>query len=158
MDTTIKVQLYIFLTSLYGGLITGLAYDIYRLSRHFFKPKKIVTLIEDFIFWVGAALIFFYILNRSNWAELRGYIFLGFFAGGFIYLKVLSKILFPFLIKLFNRVGLIFKRIMGTIILPFKHVNKRLSPKIKKIKRTRGALREAISEIKRHKAIISKKK
>lgn len=158
MDTTIKVQLYIFLTSLYGGLITGLSYDIYRLSRYFFKPKKIVTLIEDFIFWVGAALIFFYILNRSNWAELRGYIFLGFFAGGFIYLKVLSKILFPFLIKLFNRVGLIFKRIMGTIILPFKHVNKRLSPKIKKIKRTREALREAISEIKRHKAIISKKK
>lgn len=158
MDTTIKVQLYIFLTSLYGGLITGLAYDIYRLSRHFFKPKRIVTLIEDFIFWVGAALIFFYILNRSNWAELRGYIFLGFFAGGFIYLKVLSKILFPFLIKLFNGVGLIFKRIMEMIILPFKHVNKRLSPKIKKIKRTREALREAISEIKRHKSIISKKK
>ncbi|NMB28023.1 MAG: spore cortex biosynthesis protein YabQ [Tissierellia bacterium] len=158
MDTTIKVQFYIFLTSLYGGLIAGLVYDIYRVIRRFFKPKKIVTIIEDFIFWVSIALIFFYILNKSNWAELRGYIFLGFFAGGFIYLKILSKILFSFLIKLFNGLGLILKRTMEVIVLPFKYAKRRLSPKIKKIGRIGKIFKEAINEMKRYREIISKKK
>lgn len=158
MDTTIKVQFYIFLTSLYGGLVAGLAYDIYRATRCFFKPKKIVTTIEDFIFWVGIALIFFYILNKSNWAELRGYIFLGFFAGGYIYLRILSKVLFPFLIKLFNGLAFIFKGAVKGITLPFKYTNKILTPKIKKTKRIGGIFKESIDEIRRYKKIISKKK
>lgn len=83
MDTTIKIQFYIFLTSIYGGgLIAGLAYDIYRISRLCFKPKKLATLIEDLFFWIGIGIIFFYLLNKNNWAELRFYIFLGFFWRG----------------------------------------------------------------------------
>ena len=158
MDTTIKVQFYIFLTSLYGGLIAGLAYDIYRITRHFSKPKKIATTIEDLIFWIGISLIFFYILNKSNWAELRGYIFLGFFAGGYIYLKVLSKIFFPFLIKIFNGLDLLFKGVIKAIVLPFKYINRILAPKIKKTRRIPGIFKEGIKEIKRYKQIISKKK
>lgn len=158
MDATIKVQIYIFLTSLYGGLIAGLIYDIYRVIRRFFKPKKLVTTIEDFIFWVSIALIFFYILNKSNWTELRGYIFLGFFTGGFIYFKILSKILFLFLIKLFNGLSLILKRIMEVVTLPFKYINKILSPKIKKIRRIGRIFKENINKMKRYREIISKKK
>jgi spore cortex biosynthesis protein YabQ len=158
MDNNIKIQFYIFLTSLYGGLIAGLAYDIYRISRYYFKPKKIVTIIEDFFFWIGIALIFFYILNKSNWGELRGYIFIGFFIGGLIYLKVLSKFLFSLLIKFFNGLGFVFKGIIETIILPYKYIKKWLRPKIKKIKRTSTIPKEAFSEIKRYKRIISKKK
>ncbi|WP_025642473.1 spore cortex biosynthesis protein YabQ [Schnuerera ultunensis] len=79
METTIKIQLYIFLTSIYGGLISGLAYDIYRVNRLYFKPRKIVTILEDLLFWIGISFIFFYIINKSNWGSMRGYIFIGFF-------------------------------------------------------------------------------
>lgn len=106
MDNTIKIEIYIFLTSIYGGLIAGLAYDIYRINRNYFKPKKIATIIEDFLFWIGIGFVFFYMLNKNNWAQLRLYVFLGFFLGGIIYLKILSKFLFPFLLKIFN--GIIF--------------------------------------------------
>ncbi len=65
-----------------GGLIAGLAYDIYRISRLCFKPKKLATLIEDLFFWIGIGIIFFYLLNKNNWAELRFYIIFRFFLEG----------------------------------------------------------------------------
>ncbi|MCF6464557.1 spore cortex biosynthesis protein YabQ [Clostridium sp. Cult2] len=158
METTIKIQLYIFLTSIYGGLISGLAYDIYRVTRHYFKPRKIVTIIEDLLFWIGVSFIFFYIIYKSNWGSLRGYIFIGFFIGGFIYLKILSKVLFPFWMKIFDGIITIVKKIFAIIKLPFKHIKNLLSPRIKRINRIRKIPKEAISEIKRYKKIISNKK
>ena len=155
MDTTMRVQIYIFLTSLYGGLIAGLAYDIYRIARYFLEPKKIATTIEDFIFWIGIALIFFYTINKSDWVELRGYMFLGFFAGGYIYIKVLSKLLFPFLIKIFNVFGLIFRGIIRAISLPFKFIDIILIARIKKVI---GICKTQLKEAKKYKKIISKKK
>ncbi|NLW23432.1 MAG: spore cortex biosynthesis protein YabQ [Tissierellia bacterium] len=158
MDTTIKVQFYIFLTSLYGGLIAGLAYDIYRVSRYYFKPRKIVTSIEDLLFWIGLALIFFYILNKGNWGELRGYIFIGFSIGGFIYIKFLSKILFPLWVKLFNWIGFAFKGIIKLIGFPIKQIKKLLLPKAKRLAKIKRIPREAIREINRYRKIISNKK
>lgn len=158
MDNTVKVQFYIFLTSIYGGLIAGLAYDIYRISRLYFKPKKIATLIEDFLFWIGIGLIFFYLLNKNNGAELRGYVFLGFFGGGIIYLKLLSRFLSPFLSKFFSGIIFIYKSIRDLINLPLKSLNKTLNPKVLKIKKFKRIPKEAIREIKKYKKIISKKK
>ncbi|MBZ2174586.1 spore cortex biosynthesis protein YabQ [Schnuerera sp. xch1] len=158
MDTTIKIQFYIFLTAVYGGLITGLAYDIYRATRYCFKPKKIVTIIEDLLFWIGIALIFFYIINKSSWDQLRGYIFIGFFVGGYIYIKTLSKIIFSLTLKLFDGIGYLLRSIVNILILPFRFTKKIISPKLKKINKARRVPVEAIKEIKRYKKIISKKK
>lgn len=158
MDNTIRLQLYMFLTSIYAGLIAGLVYDIYRANRYYLKPKKIFTVIGDFIFWVGIALIFSYILNKSNWMELRGYIFIGFFLGGFIYLKSLSKILLPFLIKLFKKIDLVFRGIIGIISIPFKYIKRLLKGINKKMNKIKRVFSGSMDEIKKHKSIVSKKK
>jgi spore cortex biosynthesis protein YabQ len=158
MDTTIRIQFYIFLTSIYGGLIAGLAYDFYKISRYYFKPRKIVTTIEDLFFWVSLALIFFYILNKTNGVELRGYIFLGFFGGVLIYFKVLSKFLSPLITKSFYGIKLLITKASTIIILFFKHIKKMALPKFIKIKKFSRIPKEAIYEIKRYKKIISKKK
>ncbi|NMA86773.1 MAG: spore cortex biosynthesis protein YabQ [Tissierellia bacterium] len=157
MDTTIKIQFYIFLTSIYGGLIAGLAYDIYRISRLCFKPKKLATLIEDLFFWIGIGIIFFYLLNKNNWAELRFYIFLGFFGGGILYLKILSKVLSPFLIRFFNGIIHIFKVIKHSISLPLERSKKFFAKKTVKMKRLKRIPKEAILEIKKYRKIIFKK-
>ena len=157
MDTTTKIQFYIFLTSIYGGLIAGLAYDIYRISRLCFKPKKLATLIEDFLFWIGIGIIFFYLLNKNNWAELRFYIFLGFFGGGILYLSILSKFLSPFLIRVFNGIIHIFKGIKYYISLPLEKLKKFFRKRIIKINRLKKIPKEAILEIKKYRKIIFKK-
>lgn len=68
MDATIRVELYIFITSIYAGLLIGLIYDLYRTVRYFSRPKKLVADIGDILFWLIIALVFFYIMNKSNWA------------------------------------------------------------------------------------------
>lgn len=158
MAADIKVEFYIFLNSFYAGLIAGLIFDLYRLIRYFFKPRKLVTLIEDLLFWIGIGLIFFYIINKSNWGQLRGYIFIGFFLGGLAYLKLLSKVLFPLFVKLFNRLGLILRGIIYILKLPFVKVKKIISPGIRKIRKAKRVPKEAASEIRRLRRIISKKK
>ncbi|WP_162147645.1 hypothetical protein [Schnuerera ultunensis] len=81
-----------------------------------------------------------------------------FFLGGFIYLKILSKILFPLWVKLFNGIITIINNILKVIKLPFRQIKSLLSPKMKRINRIRKIPREAIGEIKRYKKIISNKK
>ncbi len=158
MASDIKIEFYIFLNSVYAGLISGIIYDLYRIIRYFFKPKKLATLIEDLLFWLGVGLIFFYIINKSNWGQLRGYIFLGFFIGGLIYLKVLSKVLFPVLLKLFNKIILIVKGILYVFKFPFIKAKKVISPRMGKIRKIKKIPKESINEIIRLTKIISKKK
>ena len=155
MENSIKIQIFIFLTSIYSGMIAGIVYDLYRLIRYHSKPSKIVTGIGDLVFWIGEALIFFYIFNKSSWGELRGYIFVGFFFGTIIYGQILSRFLYPLLLKIFNGIIYIVKWIIYIIKFPFRKGKKILWPKIQKIKRVP---REAIREIIRHRKIISKKK
>lgn len=158
MDTTIRIQLYIFLTSIYAGLLIGLIYDLYRVMRYFFKPKKIVAGIEDLLFWLGIAIIFFYIINKSNWGEIRGYIFFGTFIGGIVYLKILSKVLHPLMMKLFKAIIFSFKWIVNIIKVPFIKLRSIVKPGMKRINRIKRVPKEAIREIKRYRKIISQKK
>lgn len=158
MDTNIRLQLYIFLTSIYAGLLIGLVYDLYRSMRYFFKPKKIIAGIEDLVFWLALAIAFFYIMNKSNWAELRGYIFFGTFIGAIIYLKILSKLLYPFMIKVFRAIILGVKWITKMIKLPLIKMKKIVRPRIKGINRIKRIPKEAFKEIRRYRKIISQKK
>jgi len=154
----VKVEFYIFLNSIYAGLISGIVYDLYRVIRYCFKPKRIATLIEDFLFWLGIGLIFFYIINKANWGQLRGYIFFGFFIGGLMYLKVLSKVLFPLLLKLFNKVIFIIKGIHYVLKFPFIKANKIVAPRVKKLRRIKRIPQESVREIIRLTRIILQKK
>ncbi len=151
MDNSLKVQSYIFLTLVYGGLLVGLVYDLYRVFRYFLKPKKIATIIEDVLFWFIVTIVVFFVLIESTWGELRGYIFVGLFIGVFLYFKFLSKIIYPLLIKLF-------KLIISTLAIPFNQVKKIIKPFTGKIKKTNKLLKEMGRDTKKYISIISRKK
>lgn len=158
MDTTIRVQFYIFLTSIYAGLLIGFAFDLYRVIRYFIKPKRIIAGIEDLLFWIVVAIVFFYIINKSNWGELRGFIFFGTFLGGIIYIKVLSRVLYPLMMKLFRGVIFSVRWTVNMVKIPFARAKKVLIPGIKRMNRIKRVPQEAIKEIKRYRRIISQKK
>jgi len=52
-------QAYVFLATVYGGLIIGLFFDIYRMIRRIFKPGKWLTGLLDLIFWIIVAFFSF---------------------------------------------------------------------------------------------------
>lgn len=155
MENTLIIDLTIFLGAVYGGLIAGFLYDIYKTFRYFSKPNKWITYIGDFLFWVLLSFLFFYVVVRLNWGEIRGYIVLGFLLGILIYNKVFSKFIYQASI----RMGMILRKVLGkvlyTMFYPFRYVKKRVCKPIKKIKNIPIIL---YKEAKRYKKIISSKK
>lgn len=155
MDTSLILEFHIFLSSIYGGLIGGVVYDIYRTIRYLSKPSKFISYLGDLIFWTIITSIFFYILIKINGGEIRGYIILGFFIGAFIYIKLFSKFIFPVCTK----VGMVVNKIINItffiILYPFKLLKNKFLPIVKKVKKVPI---EFIRGIKRYKKIISTKK
>ena len=116
MDNLVITELYIFLKTIYGGLIIGFLYDLYRLFRYYRKPKKVATFFEDFIFWVIVSLISLYILLNSNYGELRGFIFIGFVTGAVLYYTLFSGLIINTLVIIFNFIFKVVKYILSIIL------------------------------------------
>lgn len=169
MENAIHSQGYIFLATLYGGIIIGFIYDLYRIFRYFFKPKKVATFFEDLMFWIIIALIALFVLIFSSWGELRGYEFLGFLSGAILYNKLLSKIVITILVKVVKIIIRTLKYLLDVILYPFKVLaNILYAPYKKSYRKVRGGYsklkRKAklpfriFSDIKKHtKNIIFKK-
>ena len=134
MDIFDQSQAYIFLATLYGGIVMGFVYDLYRIFRYYLKPKKVATFIEDFIFWIIISVIFLTVILYTNWGEIRGYIFLGFFAGAFLYSKFLSKIIITAIVWVANGIKKIIKLILEIVLFPFKWLASKLHTPYSKAK------------------------
>lgn len=134
MDSFVHNQLYIFFATLYGGIVMGFVYDLYRIFRYYLKPKKVATFIEDFVFWIIISVIFLIVILYTNWGEIRGYVFLGFFCGAFLYAKFLSKIIISSLVWIVNGIVKIIKCIFSVIFYPFKFLGLKLQGPFSKAK------------------------
>ena len=169
MDNLVITELYIFLKTIYGGLIIGFLYDLYRLFRYYRKPKKVATFFEDFIFWVIVSLISLYILLNSNYGELRGFIFIGFVTGAVLYYTLFSGLIINTLVIIFNFIFKVVKYILSIILSPvililrlFKKPYKKISSKIGvKYRRSKRIIKlpsRIFKDMKRSTRIILKKK
>jgi len=106
MESTLN-QPYIFLATVYGGIVLGLIYDIYRGIRLLFKRKKAVTIIFDLLFALSALVLSAGVLYIVNSGDVRLYTFIGFILGFSLYMVGLSPLI-SFLAK--KGIDLIFKK------------------------------------------------
>ena len=53
-------QAYLFLIFTINGIIIGLLFDFFRISRKVFNTKDVVTYIEDVLFWILSGAIVLY--------------------------------------------------------------------------------------------------
>lgn len=121
---SVSNQITVFLYTIYGGVLIGLIYDLYKVFRIYRKPGKIATGIMDLFFWIIVALIAFNILFKSNYGELRGYAFLGFILGCLIYVKLCSKYIVNFLILVVKKMRKSAAIIYKVLIFPFDVLSK----------------------------------
>lgn len=94
---------HILLNTILGGILIAFIYDLYKIFRQIFHPKKIATLIQDLLFWLIISLVAFYILIMTNEGALRFYNFLGFFLGSLSYNYTLSKKVTQIILYLLNK-------------------------------------------------------
>lgn len=99
-------QAYIFLATVYGGLLIGFLYDVNRMLRKIFRYQKVITGILDLLFWLTTCFSSFAVLYYANDGQLRFYTFIGFALGIMLYLLAWSPLvmgIFMLLYKLFRR-------------------------------------------------------
>ncbi|MFW5648862.1 MAG: spore cortex biosynthesis protein YabQ [Candidatus Alkaliphilus sp. MAG34] len=89
---SLSQETYILLITICGGILIGFMYDLYRIFRGLFKPKKIATMLQDLVFWVFIFIVAFYVLVFSNEGAIRYYNFLGFTMGAGFYHFSLSAL------------------------------------------------------------------
>jgi spore cortex biosynthesis protein YabQ len=78
-------QPYIFLATVYGGLVIGLLYGAVTVIRRLTHAGKWATLVWDILFFAAATLICLAVVYIANKADLRFYTFLGLAAGFSMY-------------------------------------------------------------------------
>jgi spore cortex biosynthesis protein YabQ len=99
METTTP-QPIIFMLTVYGGMLVGVAYDFYRGIRAALKKGKWITAVLDIFFIVTLGAIVVYVMYTANQGELRLYTFIGFITGFLLYIAGVS----PFIIFLAKKI------------------------------------------------------
>lgn len=82
---SVNQEALVFMMTIYGGILIGFIYELYKLFRKIFNPKVIITNMQDMIFWSIVTMVAFYTLIVSNQADLRYYNFMGFLIGVIMY-------------------------------------------------------------------------
>jgi spore cortex biosynthesis protein YabQ len=88
---SVSSQFNLLIFSLLAGILTGVLFDIYRVIRGLKVPNKIVTFIEDTLFWIFTSIIIFIFLLNTNFAYMRGYVYLSIAVGIILYIWLISK-------------------------------------------------------------------
>lgn len=147
MLRTIVEQVNLILFSLLAGAITGIMFDLYRLFRGFENPNKILTFIEDILFWVLTSIVVFIFLVVTDNAYLSVYVFVYIGVGIFLYIKLVSK---PFLYvqhKIMTGTAKSIRITRNFIIYPLQLVSYRVRTKNKR-KLRRKNLKKVKNKIK----------
>lgn len=134
MPLPIGIQFDIVMYALLAGLLTGVMFDLYRIIRGA-KVPKIITFIEDILFWVLAAVIVFTFLLYTNYAFLGPYVYIFMIISLLFYLRFISNLIYKVEIKVIETVSRIVRVIFKTIAYPIKLIYSKISGKTKEHKK-----------------------
>ena len=95
-------QAHLFLIFVINGILIGLLFDMFRISRKVIKTSNIITYIEDILFWILTGIIILYSIFVFNNGQLRFYMFLGIILGAICYLLFISSYVIKINVKIIN--------------------------------------------------------
>lgn len=108
--------MYILVAFFISGLLIGVLFDIFRVSRKAFKIPNILVYIEDVLFWILTGAITLFTIFTFTDGQIRLYMILIMILGTFIYLITISKYFIIINTKIINLI----KSIVKLLVLPFK--------------------------------------
>lgn len=130
MPLEINMQVNIVIYSFIAGIITGILFDVYRIFRGLSRIK-IITIIEDLLFWSLSSLIIFTFLLYMNYAFLTLYVYIFMAISLCIYLRFFSRFFYTFEKEFVQRFYKILRVILKNIIYPLKIVVYKVTDKRK---------------------------
>ena len=89
--------------SLFLGAFLVAVYDVFRILRILIKHKNIFVHIQDFLFWIFAAIFIYYVYYQYYYGQIRGFFLIFMLLGAFLYANTLCRFLLFFIDMLKNR-------------------------------------------------------
>ena len=114
MPLEIGVQLDIIFYTFLSGILVGILFDEYRIIRGS-NTIKIISIIEDILFWILTAIIIFIFLLYNSYAFLGMYVYVFIIISLNLYFKFISK----YIIIIEKFIG---KVIIKALRVIFKHL------------------------------------
>lgn len=122
MVISISQQFRLVIFSLAAGLITGMLFDSYRLIRGFSTVNKIITFIEDTLFWIFTSVVVFIFLLCTNYAYIGMYVYMCIAIGVYLYIKLISKFFISSQYRIFKALGKVLRIGKNFILYPFQFI------------------------------------
>lgn len=102
-----------FFATVYGGIVIGMLFDLYRAFKQNFNVLKIFSLFYDVLFWIVVTGLVFITVNVIESFDLRYYHFIALFIGFIIYYNTVSK----FILKILNKlIGFVINTIKQILV------------------------------------------
>lgn len=105
-----------FYITIYGGIIIGLLFDIYRGFRRNFKLVERLSLIFDIIFWVLVTGVSFITINAIENFDLRYYHFVALFCGFILYYNTISRFILSAINKIISFITNLIKKTVKVVV------------------------------------------
>lgn len=117
-------QAYLFLIFIANGIVIGILFDFFRISRRVVKTGDLMTYIEDLIFWILTGSIILYCIFVFNNGEIRLFMLLAIIIGVISYMLLLSSYVIKVNVRIINILKNILLKIFAILALPLKFIFK----------------------------------
>lgn len=122
-------QITLFFFSIINGMAIGVLYDFYRVIRGFEEPGKIITALQDILFWILTGIIIFILMLYTNYAYMSFNVFLYNGLGLVLYFKILSKRTITIVDKLIDLIVTVIRITFNWLFYPLRIIFHKLRKK-----------------------------
>lgn len=134
MSETIMEELHFFLHAAVTGVVLSAVYDGFRILRRVCRHGWFWVAVEDFFYWVLAALYISFVLMKDNDGIIRCFFIIGIVLGMFLYNVTISQHLVNVLSKIISKLLNIVEKLLKVLCRPMAFVWKRVQGILKKCK------------------------
>jgi len=117
---TVQFQSYVFSYSVYGGILIGILYDIYRAIKGRKRSERLVTSLWDVLFLFSVFIVIIWAVFSSSYGDIRAYVLIGFVVGFYLFEKLLGRIVVGIFCFLYRSIGSFLKKTNFILVFPIK--------------------------------------
>jgi spore cortex biosynthesis protein YabQ len=166
---TVQFQSYVFSYTVYGGILIGVLYDLYRVLKGKKRNERLITSFWDILFLFSVFAVVIWAVFSSSYGDIRSYVFIGFLVGFYLYEKLLGRIAAGVFLFLYRNIASFFKKTNCIVALPIKLLysflsrciysfSKILGKKKIRLRKVRKLPKQIIDDSKKYYSLIVKRK
>lgn len=122
MSQDIVQEVTFFLHSILMGLIITFAYDWILIFRRLFKHGRVLTSIEDLLYWFACGIGVFYMLYRENSGVLRWFAVMGASLGMLFYKAIIKDRFTDIMSTYIHKIMWFIFRVIQIVLKPIKYL------------------------------------